>query len=527
MQPARRVAARSVIAIVILAMTAACTTTQGPDKTGGDTVVLTLATFEAGPNANGQNHGPEAFVENLGKVSQGRLKVELKTEYGDGAADAESQIVRAIASGEIDGGWPATRAFAKAGVPGLEVVEAPLTIASYAAEKALVSGPVADKLLARLEGSGVVGLGLSVGPLRRPFAADQPLLAPEDWKGITFRVFNSPVQADAVRALGATPADLSFSFIDQIKNGSLRGAEFDIAQYEHNDNGTEAGNITANVVLWPKVFVLALSQKRFDALTPQQQAWVREAAAQATKASVDAPYEETPAARTLCDRGARFLNAAPGQVQGLRTRLRPVLDKLAADPTSAQLLGDLQAIAAQHPGPEAPEVPANCAQGVADNQSPDQVPASTSALPDGVYRHQLTHDQVAAAGGDPGSGPAGTWTLRVRGGTFQLSCRPVEGAGVSCGDSDIDSDVIVEAGDLRGTDRTVYFVNNSERLSRLTGCKLPATNQGDHCGPPVTHRMTWALARDQLSFTDFLEFPGEISEPQPLEWTRGPWRKIA
>jgi TRAP-type C4-dicarboxylate transport system substrate-binding protein len=254
MHSARRVAARVVITIVVLAMTAACTNTQGSDKTGGDTVVLTLATFEPGPNANGQNHGPEAFVENLGKVSGGRLKVELKTDYGDGAADAESQIVRAIASGAVDGGWPSTRAFARGGVPGLEVVEAPLTITSYAAEKALVSGPVAGKLLARLDGSGVAGLGLTVGPLRRPFAANQPLLGPEDWKGITFRVFNSPVQADAVRALGATPADLSFSFIDQINDGSLRGAEFDIAQYEETGSGPEAGNITANVVLcssWP------------------------------------------------------------------------------------------------------------------------------------------------------------------------------------------------------------------------------------------------------------------------------------
>ena len=183
MNPVRRVAARAVIAIVILAVTAACTTTQGSDKTGGDTVVLTLATFEGQPNANGQNHGPEAFVEHLGKVSQGRLKVELKTEYGDGAADAESKIVRAIAAGEVDGGWPSTRAFARGGVPGLEVVEAPLTITSYAAQKALVSGPVAGKLLARLDGSGMAGLGLAVGPLRRPFAANQPLLAPEDWKG--------------------------------------------------------------------------------------------------------------------------------------------------------------------------------------------------------------------------------------------------------------------------------------------------------------------------------------------------------
>ena len=91
MHPGRRVAARVVIAIVILAMTAACTRPRGPTRPAG-TVVLTLATFEPKPNANGQNHGPEAFVQNLGKVSQGRLKVELKTEYGDGAADAESKL---------------------------------------------------------------------------------------------------------------------------------------------------------------------------------------------------------------------------------------------------------------------------------------------------------------------------------------------------------------------------------------------------------------------------------------------------
>jgi TRAP-type C4-dicarboxylate transport system substrate-binding protein len=523
MHPARRVAARAVIAIVLLAMTAACQTTQSADKTGGDTIALTLATFEAEPNANGQNHGPEAFVENLAKVSGGRLKVELKTEYGDGAPDAESKIVRAIASGEVDGGWPSTRAFARADVPGLEVVEAPLTIASYAAEKALVAGPVGGKLLARLDGSGVVGLGLTVGPLRRPFAANAPLLGPEDWEDIKFRVFNSPVQADAVRALGATPADPSFSFIDQIKDGTLRAAEFDIAQYEHSGFGTTAGNVTANLVLWPKVFVLALSQKRFDALTSQQQEWVREAATQAVKASVDATYDETPAARTLCDQGARFHDATPGQLQGLRTKVRPVLDKLAADPTSAQLLRDLQAIAAQHPGPEGPDVPASCAQGVADNGSLGPVPATVSALPDGVYRRQLSHEEVAAAGGDPGHHPAGTWTLRVRGGTFQMSCRPVEGAGVSCGDSGSDSDLTVAAGDLRGTGRTVWFVSDPERLARLTGCKLPwSSTQVGHCGPPGTDRMTWALAGDKLSFGDY---KGELTNP--IELIGGPWRKIA
>lgn len=519
----RRIAARVSTAIAVVALAAACQTTQRADKTGGDTAVLRLATFEGEANANGQNYGPQAFVDNLGRVSGGRLKVELKTEFGGEAADAESKVVRAIATGEVDGGWPATRAFARGGISGLEVVEAPMTITSYAAQKALVSGPVATELLKRLDGKGVVGLGLTVGPLRRPFAANAPLLGPEDWKGISFRVFNSPVQADAVRALGGTPADLSFSFIDQIKAGTLRGAEFDIAQYEQIGNGREAGNITANVVLWPKVFVLTLSKQRFDTLTPQQQTWVRDAAKQAVNASVEATYNEATVARTLCDRGARFHDASPGQVKGLRAKLRPALDKLAADPASAKLLGDLQAIATQHPGPEAPDVPASCTQGVADTGSIGPVPATVSALPDGVYRRQVTHDEVAAAG-NPGHGPAGTWTLRVRGGAFQLNCRPLEGPGVSCGDSDIVSEKTVEAGQLRGTGKTVYFVSDPEHVARVTGCKLPVSDtQADHCGPPEDpYRMTWDLSGDKLSFTDYR---GELTDP--IEWTARPWRKIA
>ena len=400
----RRAGICVVIAIAIMALAAACQGTGNVDKTGGDTTVLRLATFEGQVNDNGQNYGPQAFVDNLRKLSGGRLKVELTTDYGGcSAPDAESRLVRAIASGEVDGGWPSTRAFANAGIPGLGVVEAPMTITSYAAEKALVSGPVAGKLLGRLDGTGVVGLGLTVGPLRRPFAAKAPLLGPGDWEGVRFRVFNSPVQADAVRALGATPVNLGLSFIDEIRAGTLRGAEFDIPQYERSGFATEAGHVTANVVLWPKVFVLALSKKRFDALTTQQQAWVRGAARQAVTASVDATYGQAAVVRTLCDRGVRFADATPGQIQGLRAKLRPVLERLAAKPADAQLLRDIQTIANQHPGPEKLDVPASCQHAAAAGGSLSSIPTTVSALPDGVYRRELTQQDFAAAGGDPGS----------------------------------------------------------------------------------------------------------------------------
>ncbi len=364
-------------AVATAALVAACS--AGADKSGADTVVLRLATFDS-INNNGQSYGPQAFVDNLEKVSDGRIKVEVTEKYGQGAPEAESDLVEAIASGEVDGGWPSTRAFANAGITGLEAVEAPMTLTSYAAEKALVSGPVADKLLAKLDGTGVVGLDLAVGPLRRPFAAEAPLLGPEDWAGATFRVYNSPVQTDAVRLLGATPVNLSLGWIDEVRAGRLRGVEFDIAQYAEMGKTTEAGYVTANVVLWPKVFVLSVSQERFDALTDEQQNWVRQAAEEAMRASVDATYDETTIAQELCEKGARFITASPDQIAALRTSLQPVLDGLAADPASGALLTEIQAIAADHPEPDVPTVPEACQQGTADDQSAASPPPRPPAL---------------------------------------------------------------------------------------------------------------------------------------------------
>ena len=79
-----------------------------------------------------------------------------------------------------------------------------MTITSVAAQKALVSGPIVGQLLSELRGSGIVGLGLMVGPLRRPFAA-APLLSVDAWRGVRFRVLDSRLQADAIRSFGAIP----------------------------------------------------------------------------------------------------------------------------------------------------------------------------------------------------------------------------------------------------------------------------------------------------------------------------------
>jgi TRAP-type C4-dicarboxylate transport system substrate-binding protein len=487
------------------------------DKAGGDTLVLRLASIDE-VNSNGQAYGPQAFVDQLAAVSGGRIKVEVQEAYGEGAADAESKLVRAIASGEVDGGWPATRAFANAGLPGLGAVEAPLTISSYAAQKELISGPVAGTLLGRLDGSGVVGLGLAVGPLRRPFAAETTLLGPEDWRGAPFRVFNSPVQTATVEALGAQPKNLGFGWIDEVQNGKLRGTEFDLGQYAKNGYGTQVGNVTANVVLWPKVYVLSLSAKRFDALTRQQRDWVRDAAARAVRASVDAKYDESAIARELCTRKARFHEASRAQIAELRAKVRPVLDRLAADPADAALLKQIQAIAARNPEPERLDVPGECRQGIATVSALGSIPSTGSALPDGVYRVELTPADLAGRSNDDGL--SGTWTLKVRRGTYELSCRPIATRGIDCGHEDYDGPL--DVGDLRGTGDRVYFMYRPDRLAQLTGCRLPVSQtRPGACFAGLPYVMTWELRGDQLTFSEYTR------DWSNVQFILEPWQKIA
>jgi hypothetical protein len=363
-----------------------------------------------------------------------------------------------------------------------------------------VTSPVATTLLGSLDGSGVVGLGLTVGPLRRPFAAKAPLLDPHDWKGITFRSYNSPIQAAAIKALGATPVNHGLDWIDAVRDGSLRGAEFDVAQYAKNNYGKIAGQVTSNVVLWPKMHVLSVSQKRFDTLSPEQKTWVREAASRAVQASATATYDESTVAKQLCGEGVSFHRASPAQIEALRIALRPVEQQLTADPANGRLLSQIRGLAVDDTPPES--LPVDGCEAAADTGSVvGKIPTTDSALPAGAYRLSATRQDVEAVGWTNDGGLSGTWTLTVRAGQYDISCQPLNEPGTDCGHEV--SNKPLDVGDLRGTEHTVYFVPDPKRLSRVSGCRLPAGSRPNDCVDLPPTRMSWTVDGDTLTFSDY------------------------
>lgn len=514
--PTRDKAIGLLVALGMSVLAAACTAPG--DKTGDTTTVLRMATLDTRVDPNGQTPGPGAFIRALDQVSGGRMTVHLQTGLGTGKAADESALVRAIGGGRVDGGWPATRAFAGAGIPGVQAVEAPMLLTSYAAERALVTGPAARTVLSRLDSGGILALGLLVGPLRRPFAAERPLLGPADWAGVRFRSFHSAVQDQTIEALGGTPVEVGGDVSAAIRGGRLRGAELDVAQYLINGGGTEAGNVTANVVLWPKVLVLTFNAARLRGLTAKERGWVGTAAAMATRASVRAPYDETTAAAGLCQRGVRFAAATTDQLRDLRSRVAPVLTALGSDPTEAPVLAAVQGVAAAHPGTDAVPAPVTCLHGVAAQEQAVRVPRSASALPDGVYRTQITREMLTTAGVDPADGyPGGTWTLTVRHATYELRCRPLGGGpDAECGSTATDK--ILDLGELRGRGHSVVFVPNEARLAAVSGC-TPGSGTGNGCGVLGPYRAVWSLTGGRLTFSDYIA-PFGNEQLLVAPWTR-------
>ena len=126
-------------------------------------------------------------------------------------------------------------------------------------------------------------------------------------------------------------------------------------------------------------------------------------------------------------------------------------------------------------------------------------PEEVSELPDGVYRVEISLDDVEAAGLTNAAGPTGIWTFEVDDGTYVHSCVPLDLPGKDCGNAP--SGGIFAAGHLRGTGNTVWFVHDDEMISELRGCELPATGELGHCYPAFDFYMDWAVDGDTLTFT--------------------------
>jgi len=338
------------------------------------------------------------FVSQVKEHSGGNVRIEVIHRWGEFAADAEQQAVRAVAAGKVDLGWAGTRGFDTMGVTSFQALQAPMLIDSYALQHAVVASDVLGQMMRGLDKLGVTGFGILADGLRKPIAVKQPMLGPADWRGITFGTYRSQGQAQAIRALCATPMEVVGPLRDQaLKDGKIQGFELSLSFYDHLVLTQRAPYVTANVNLWPQMDVLFANPGRLAGLTKQQRGWLQQAAQDTAGRSAALADRDTQSLNNTCQSGARFANASKADLAALRKAFAPVYASLEQDPQTKAFIQQIQALKQSTPAGTPLVIPAGCT-----GKAPEQPAASTGTAPadlNGTYRYVLTKED-ARKGGD-------------------------------------------------------------------------------------------------------------------------------
>jgi C4-dicarboxylate-binding protein DctP len=120
---------------------------------------------------------------------------------------------------------PSLAKFGPLGVKEFEVFDLPYIFPDKQSLHKVTEGPVGAKLMAKLEPKGFKGLAFWDNGFKI-FSANKPLIQPDDFKGLKFRIQSSKVIDAQMRALGAIPQVMAFSEVYQaLQTGVVDGQE--------------------------------------------------------------------------------------------------------------------------------------------------------------------------------------------------------------------------------------------------------------------------------------------------------------
>jgi C4-dicarboxylate-binding protein DctP len=164
----------------------------------------------------------EKFKELAEKYTDGKAKVEI---YPNSTLYKDKEELEALQLGAVQMLAPSNSKFGPIGVREFEVFDLPYILPDLATLRKVTDGPLGAKLLKLLQPKGMIGLAYWDNGFKQ-MTANKKLIAPDDYKGLKFRVQSSKVLEAQFRALGAVPQVMAFSEVYQaLQTGVVDGQE--------------------------------------------------------------------------------------------------------------------------------------------------------------------------------------------------------------------------------------------------------------------------------------------------------------
>jgi tripartite ATP-independent transporter DctP family solute receptor len=281
--------------------------------------------------------GAEKFAEIVAARSGGKMKINL---FPGGTLGSDAASVSALQGGTIEMVMLNSGILASQ-VKDFEVFDFPFMFANAKEADAVVDGPLGQKLHAKLDAKGIVGLAYYELGFRNITNSKRAINAVDDIAGLKLRVIPNAINVDWVKALGANPTPLAFpELYAALEQKAVDGQENPVSVILANKFAeVQKFLVMSNHQYNPQSMIF--SKKVWDTLTPADRKILQDAALEAAKFERQTSRDaQAGAIDQLKKSGMTVTELPPAEQAKLRDKLKPVIDKHGA--AIAETVAELQ-----------------------------------------------------------------------------------------------------------------------------------------------------------------------------------------
>lgn len=251
------------------------TNTNAKEK-AADPVVIKLG---HGTSTTSLYHlGSVKFKELVEAKTNGSVKVEI---HSDGSLGYDKDLINFLKTGNVQAGMLGVEPLVGIS-PKLSVIGLPYIFPTRDAAYKVLDGQLGAEMVAELpEKQGIRVLAYFENGFRNISNSKREIVKPEDLQGLKLRTPQSPVSLAIFKALGANPTPMSFGELyTALEQKTVDGQENPLAIIYSNNLHEVQKYITLSGHMYSPM-VLAVSEKTWKELSPEQQKAVQEAANEA------------------------------------------------------------------------------------------------------------------------------------------------------------------------------------------------------------------------------------------------------
>ena len=275
-----------------------------------------------------QGRAAKVFADAVDKASGGKMKVRA---IGAAALGPDTQMQQSLIGGaqEMMVGSTATLV----GITKeMALWDSPFLISSAKEADALLDGPIGDKIRAKLQEKGLVGLAYWENGFRNLTNSKRAINKMEDLDGIKLRVMQNNVFLTSFKTLGANAVPMAFSeLFSALETNTVDGQEnpFNTILSSKFYEVQKYMTVTNHVY---SPWIVMVSKKWWDQLSKDEQKILSDAA----KLSRDFERKDTreEASRTVADlkaKGMQVNELSPAESARMRDKLTRVYAQIGAD----------------------------------------------------------------------------------------------------------------------------------------------------------------------------------------------------